>query len=72
MPYEILPGRNLVQAMSIPNLVDELRQMKRKPGDLKHVWFNTAIGRVFRAPIFKYTQEAIEEEFEGGDTGSTP
>ena len=47
MPYEILPGRNLVQTTSIPWLVDELRKMRRKPNDLKCVWFSTVIGREF-------------------------
>ena len=59
MPYEILPGANLTQFTSVPDLVMELKRMGKRPRDLKCIWFGTAIGREFVGPIQKTAMRAI-------------
>ena len=63
MPYEILPGHNLTQFTSVPDLVVELKRMGKKPRDLKCIWFNTATDQEFRGAIDKSVMRAIRTEY---------
>ena len=63
MPYEILPGHNLTQFTSIPDLVMELKEMGKKPEDLKCIWFKTAINHEFRGAIDKDGVKAIRGKY---------
>ena len=63
MPYEILPGRNLTQFTSLPDLVVELKKMRKKPKDLKCIWFKTAANKEFRGVIDKDGMNTIRTEY---------
>ncbi len=63
MPYEILPGHNLTQFTSISDLTAELKEMGKKPKDLKCIWFGTATNQEFRGTIDKAGMEAIRTEY---------
>ena len=63
MPYEILPGHNLTQFTSIPDLVIELKEMGKKSEDLKCIWFRTATNQEFRGVIDKDGMEIIRAEY---------
>ena len=63
MPYEILPGHNLTQFTSVPDLVAKLKEMGKKPEDLKCIWFKTATNQEFRGVIDKDGMKAIRTEY---------
>ena len=63
MPYEILPGRNLAQFTSMPDLVVKLKEMRKKPKDLKCIWFKTAANKEFRGAIDTDGMNAIRTEY---------
>ena len=63
MPYEILPGHNLTQFTSVPDLMVELKRMGKKPRDLKCIWFKTATGREFRGSIDKGAIKTMSAEY---------
>lgn len=63
MPYEILPGHHLTQFTSILYLVIELKEMGKKPKDLKCIWFKTATNQEFRGAIDKDGMKAIGTEY---------
>ena len=63
MPYEILPGHNLTQFTSVPDLIVKLKEMGKNPRDLKCVWFKTATGREFRGAVDKGAIKTMRAEY---------
>ena len=64
MPYEIMPGQALTQFTSVADLVVELKNMGKKPRDLKQIWFSTATGQQFRGAIDNSALRTIKTKYD--------
>ena len=63
LPYEILPGHNLTQWTSVPDLAMELKNIGKEPRDLRYIWFKTATNQEFRGPIDRGAMGTMREEY---------
>ena len=63
-PYEVVGGKELVQWIEIEKLLGNLRQLGRRPSDLKWVWFQASSGKVFRDEIDSKVIIALEKAFQ--------
>ena len=63
-PYEVAGGKELTQWTTIEECFSMLRRNRKRPSDLKWVWFRASSGKVFRGEIDPKVIIALEKAFQ--------